>query len=309
MKKDWTKSELYSFIRYLECKAAIDNQSLNSRVWGRLSKALGKYNLVRILEVGAGIGTMLERMVVANLFQRATYTGLDISAENISYAKARLPVWANKNGFRVQATSGGFFQLDRNTQTISVEFRSADALEYAQQPNNRDAYDLLIAHAFLDLVDIPSLLPRLFDLLDPEGLFYLTINYDGLTILEPPTDRDLDRQVLELYHETMDIRMTNGMPSGDSQTGRRLFNHIRKAGGRILAAGSSDWVVFAGENGFTEDEVYFLHFIIHTISHALQSHPKLDLQAFQEWIHIRHTQVDSAELVYIAHQMDFLGKI
>jgi hypothetical protein len=199
--------------------------------------------------------------------------------------------------------------LDRYPHSISVEFEAVDVLDYVEQKNNWNNYDLLIAHAFMDLVAIPRLLPRLFHLLNQEGLFYLAINYDGLTILEPPIDSDLDRLVIELYHETMNERMTDGLPSGDSQAGRHLFNHIRKAGGRILSAGSSDWVVYAGENGFTEDETYFLHFIIHTISTALQNHPRLNLQAFERWINTRHFQVDSSDLVYIAHQMDFLGKI
>ena len=130
-----------------------------------------------------------------------------------------------------------------------------------------------------------------------------------MTILEPPAIDDFDLQVLDLYHETMDNRITRGLPSGDSQTGRKLFYQIRKAGGQILAAGSSDWVVFAGQNGYPEDEAYFLHFIIHTISAALKNYPGLDLEAFEEWVAVRHAQIEASELVYIAHQIDFLGKI
>jgi len=38
----------------------------------------------------------------------------------------------------------------------------------------------------------------------------------------------------------------------------------------ILDAGSSDWVIFAGPQGYPSDEAYFLHFIIHTIGTACE---------------------------------------
>jgi hypothetical protein len=308
MKKAKIQPEHYSFTRYLETKANIDNRALNHRVWGKLLETLSKRDSLSILEIGAGIGTMLERLLSANIFQSASYIGIDISSENISYACAHFPIWARENGFHVNEAPNGRFHLVRSPQSVSVELKTADVLDYAMQEEHREGYDLLIAHAFMDLVDIPLLLPPLFGLLRREGLFYLTINYDALTVLEPLIADDLDRQVLELYHETMDKRLARGLPSGDSQTGRHLFEHIRNAGGHILEAGSSDWVVFAGENGYSEDEAYFLHFIIHTISLALQNHPRLNPQALEAWVNTRHAQIDSSQLVYIAHQLDFLGK-
>ncbi len=309
MKKVTTKPKYFSFTRYLETKKGVDDRAINEKVWADLAEAINRRSGLRVLEIGAGTGSMLERLISANLLPQASYTGLDLSSENTRYAISSLPAWANRNGFQVNETAHGCFSLEKYSQHVSVEFETADVLDFVEQAGNWQNYDLLVAHAFLDLVDIPHLLPRLFRLLDREGLFYFPINYDGLTVLEPQIDEDLDRQVLALYHETMDTRITGGLPSGDSQTGRHIFNHIRKAGGMILAAGSSDWVIFAGENGYTEEEAYFLHFIIHTISNALQGQPQLDRRAFQEWINARHAQIDSSELVYIAHQIDLLGKI
>jgi hypothetical protein len=75
----------------------------------------------------------------------------------------------------------------------------------------------------------------------------------------------------------------------------------------VLAAGSSDWVVFAGPDGYPGDEAYFLHFIIDTISRALHGHPELAGSRFQAWIAQRHRQIEARELIYVAHQLDFLG--
>ena len=41
---------------------------------------------------------------------------------------------------------------------------------------------------------------------------------------------------------------------------------------------------------------------------ALQGHPELDAGTFDQWIRQRHAQIEQGALVYIAHQMDFLGR-
>jgi hypothetical protein len=102
----------------------------------------------------------------------------------------------------------------------------------------------------------------------------------------------------------MDTRPTGG----DSRSGRHLFGHLQKVNAEILAAGASDWVVHAVNGKYPEDEAYFLHFILHFFEESLAGHAELDAKAFTDWLRQRHTQVDCGELVYIAHQMDFLVK-
>jgi hypothetical protein len=188
-----------------------------------------------------------------------------------------------------------------------VELETIDLCHFAAREQGRASWDLLIAHAFLDLLDLPAALPPMFSLLRPGGLFYFTLNFDGATILEPVIDPDLDRQIETLYHGTMDQRRLAGQPAGHSRTGRRLFGHLQAAGARVMAAGSSDWVVFPGEEGYPGDEAYFLHFIIETMRRALEAHPQLDPQRFQDWIEVRHRQIEAGKMIYIAHQLDFFG--
>ena len=107
----------------------------------------------------------------------------------------------------------------------------------------------------------------------------------------------------------MDARRCRGKPSGSCRTGRRLFGHLKDAGARLIAAGSSDWVVWPGPDGYPGDEAYFLHFIIDTIGRALHGHPELASSRFKAWIAQRHRQIESAELTYIAHQLDVMGYI
>lgn len=279
----------YSFTRYLSAKKTIDDRALNQHVWQRMVQTLpatSRQKPLRILEVGAGIGTMVERLVERGVLTHAVYTAIDAQASNIEQARRR---------------------LHAIPATIRLELEAIDFFDFVAREQNVRHWDLIIAHAFLDLLDLPTALPLLFSLLPAGGFFYFTINFDGATILQPTIDATFDAQVEALYHRTMDERMTAGKPSGDSQSGRHLFQLLRGVGGEILAAGSSDWVVFAAQDGYPADEAYFLHFIINTMDGALNEHPELDQTRFKAWIAQRHAQIEAGTLVYIAHQLDFFG--
>ncbi len=299
------------FIRYLAAKVSVDDRALNHHVWQRLAYELRDSSSdepLHVLEIGAGIGTMIARILAQDLLPGdAHITALDASAENIAVAAQRLPHWAAASGFTC-ATQRGSLSLKRGKQHIVVDLVAVNLFDFVQQTHHRP-WDLAIAHAFLDLVDIPSTLPQVFRLLRESGLFYFTLNFDGVTALEPPLDAAFDAQIEALYHQTMDERRVNGKPSGDSRAGRHLFRHLREAGARILAAGSSDWVVFAGPDGYPADEAYFLHFLVDTISAALQDHPQIDTQRLSAWVTARHDQIARGELVYIAHQLDVVGRV
>jgi hypothetical protein len=143
----------------------------------------------------------------------------------------------------------------------------------------------------------------------PGGLFYCPITFDGGTVFQPEIDPEFDAAIEACYHQTMDQRLMAGAPSGDSRIGRHLFAQLRAAGVEVRAAGGSDWVVFAGSNGYAADEAYFLHCIIHTVHTALAGHPALDAERLAAWRTQRHTQVEQGTLAYIAHQLDVLGRV
>lgn len=276
---------IYDFPRYLAAKKTVDDRALNAHVWQALRQNLPPQP--GILEVGAGIGTMIERIIEQQFISSANYTAIDSQPENIATAQQRL------------------VQLP---QSIELSLEAVDLFDFIKRERGKAQWDVLIAHAFLDLMNIPATLPQLFSLLKPQGLFYFSINFDGVTTLEPVIDPALDAQIEQLYHQTMDERMTDGERSGDSRSGRHLFGYLRQAGATILAAGGSDWVVFARENGYPADERYFLQFIVETIRRALWDHPALDQSQFAEWIKLRQAQIEAGTLVYIAHQLDFLGR-
>ncbi len=301
----------YPFTRYLSAKKTVDDRALNKNVWERLKRALSPQEgerPIKVLEIGAGIGTMLERALDWDLLKSAEYTAVDSMEENVEEALRRIPRWAVERGYEVSDRGVGSFRLKRKEQDVLVRLETADVFDFMDRPGTGGQWDLLIANAFLDLVDVPASLPKLLALLRPGGLFYFTITFDGASIFQPEIDPEIDAVIESLYHETMDRRIIGGKRSGDSKTGRHLFMHLRDAGGELLAAGASDWVVFAGSDGYTADEAFFLHFIVHTVGLALRGNPGLDEAELDRWLGIRHEQVENGALVYIAHQMDFLGR-
>jgi SAM-dependent methyltransferase len=303
----------YSFRRYLAAKKSVDDRALNRGVWDTLRRELvesGGLSPLRVLEVGAGIGTMIERMLAWKLLPGdALITAVDVDPDLIAEARERLPQRGARHGFEVSPGLEGTIILREAARQVTVWLEAADIRQFIRREGQQGRWDLLLAHAFLDLVDVPRALPALLALLRPGGYFAFTITYDGLTILEPAIDPAFDAQVMVLYDRTMDERLVDGQPSGDSRAGRHLFGHLQRAGADLLAAGASDWVVFPGPVGYPADEAYFLHYIVHTIHGALRGHPDLDAARFANWIAERHAQVERGELVYIAHQVDILGRV
>jgi hypothetical protein len=65
-------------------------------------------------------------------------------------------------------------------------------------------------------------------------------------------------------------------------------------------------VVHTTSGAYPADEEYFLHFILNFFESALNDQVELDSTAFKHWLAARRVQIERGELVYIAHQMDFL---
>lgn len=287
---------VYSFPRYLAAKRTVDDRALHRGVADALRAELAAHaarerHPLRVAEVGAGIGTMVERALEWGLFPAGAgveYVALDAEAQNVQTARARLanlPAWL----------------------TLCVEV--GDLHAWAREAANARRHDLLIANAVLDLLDLGAALPALAGTLRSGGLAWFTLNFDGDSLFQPELDPAFDAAVEAAYHRTMDERETGSAPSGGSRTGRRLFGALRAAGFSVLAAGASDWVVHAGPGGYPGDEAYFLHHILHFVESALAGDPSLDPARLRDWLAARHAQVERGELVYIAHQLDFLARV
>jgi hypothetical protein len=289
----------YSFPHYLLSKQSVDNRALNKDVLSALKMHLPQQP-IRIIEVGAGIGTMLRRLMRWEIVHKAEYVIVDEMAENIEYASGWINVWAEESGLSVERSGKDRLRVYDDSHDVQIQLEQADAFDFVQK--NQQPADLLIAHAFLDLLPMPESLQELMTLTN--NLAWLTINFDGVTTFEPTVDTELEALIERLYHETMDTRPSGG----DSKSGRHLFGHLQSVGAKILAAGASDWVVYPTDGKYTDDESYFLKFILHFFEESLTGRVELNADVFDSWLSERRSQIDRGELVCIVHQMDFLAK-
>jgi SAM-dependent methyltransferase len=300
----------YDFQRYLAAKRTVDDRALNRGVWEEMARFLRQRQRsggCSILEVGAGTGTMFQRMVEWGAFWQGEYDAVDSSAENAASARQTLAGWAKTRGldFNEGGPVGALLFTDDH-HDIRMELETVDVFDFIQREAGKQAWDLLVAHAFLDLFDIRELLPRLVRLLRPHGMLYLTINFDGETIFEPVWDAELENQIIACYHRTMDERVSGGQPSGDSRAGRHLFQVLADNELEVISAGSSDWVVYPRKAGYPADEAYFLHHILHFFEESVGSLTEIESGKFFGWAQRRHAQIEHGLLVFVAHQLDFL---
>jgi SAM-dependent methyltransferase len=280
---------LFDYQRYLLAKRTVDARAFNMHVWDALETALAtKSRPLRVLELGAGVGSMALRFLERGLLKNADYTLVDQVPENLSVARDSLKA--------------------ADPKSTRFSFFSEDVYSFLQSRTN-EKWDLLIGHALLDLLDLQTVIPRLLASLNPGGLFYFPINYDGLSIFQPEVDPEFEAKLIAAYHHTMDGRVSDGKLSGDSQTGRHLLTALPAAGAQISAAGSSDWVVWPQDSKYQADEAYFLECILFTIEGALTDIQGLDQTKLKEWLKIRREQLANAKLIYIAHQLDVVGNL
>jgi hypothetical protein len=295
------------YARYLAAKTTVDDRALNRHVLAELRRLI-PVGAPQVLEVGAGLGTMVARLMDWGVVGTGEYILLDADRPLLDDSRRWLRDWAAARGLRSDLRPDGLQVGDLRVRLEHAELgRYLEAAQGAQGAQGVPT-DVLIANAVLDLVDVPAVLPGLLRLLVPGGVYWFTINYDGESIFAPGHPHD--DQVMQAYHRDMDERVRYGRPAGDSRTGRRLFHHLRDAGAPVLAAGSSDWVVSAGPDGnYPGDEAYFLRSILSTIQNALRSRPDwVEPADLADWLAVRGRQLAAGELVYIAHQLDFVGR-
>jgi SAM-dependent methyltransferase len=289
------------YARYLAAKTTVDDRALNRQVLAELRRLM-PVGTPRVLEVGAGLGTMVARLLDWGVVSAGEYVLLDADRQLLDCSRRWLRDWAAARGMRSDLLPDGLQVGDLRVRLVHAELGG-----YLQVAHGEQA-DVLIANAVLDLVDVPAVLPGLLRLLAPGGVYWFTINYDGETIFEP--GHPLDDQVMQAYHRDMDERIRFGRPAGESRTGRLLFHHLWDARASVLAAGSSDWVVHPAPDGnYPADEAYFLRRILTTIHEALRHRPdRVEPADLADWLDVRRRQLAAGDLVYIAHQLDFVGR-
>jgi len=292
-----------SFQRYLRAKRTVDDRALDRRLVDELREALaaradGRDGPLRLLEIGAGIGTMLARFFDWDVLPAGdiVYVALDVQAENVAAMSEYLREWAADRD--VTVTGDETLTLDDGTRRVTVEPVVADAIDYAADVT--PTHDLLVGAALLDILDRDAL-GTLLGTVAPGGRYYFPITFDGATRFRPPhpADRDVERR----YHDHMD-----GKPGGDSRAGGVVLDRLQRLDGTtLLGVAGSDWVVRPADGAYPADEAYFLRHILDTVEDAVGEMGGVD--GLDDWLARRREQVAAGDLVYMTHQLDFLGRV
>ena len=195
----------FDYTRYLAAKTTVDDRALNRRVLAELRRLMPG-DAPRILEVGAGLGTMVARLMDWGALGAGEYILLDADRQLLDSSRRWLRDWAAARGLRCDPLPDGLQVGDLRVRLVHAELGS-----YLEAGQGAPA-DVLIASAVLDLVDVPAVLPGLLRLLVPGGVYWFTINYDGESIFAPGHPHD--DQIMRAYHRDMDERIRYGLPPG-----------------------------------------------------------------------------------------------
>jgi SAM-dependent methyltransferase len=302
-----SEPDTYSFRRYLDAKRTVDERARDGRVRDAFVDALGRADdPVCVFEAGAGTGTLAARIREWTADRAVEYVAVDADPDLVAAARETVASAAEAEGRPVERSpervvvgpgAGGAGRFD-------AEFRAADALDVLEGAEGE--YDAVVAQAFLDLTDVPAALEAVGSALAPGGVGYFPITFDGVTAFLPRVGGGVDDRIERRFHRHMDTTEKAGGATGDSTAGRRVLAAAPRTGGRVLAAGGSDWVVAPDDGGYPADEAYFLHHLVETVRGALADDPAVGDRELSEWAAARHDQVAAGELTYLTHQLDVL---
>ena len=305
-----THFDSQTYIRYLIAKQSIDDRSLNGHVRLHLARCLPlprttSNRPLKVVEIGAGIGTMINRAIKWRLAHKVHYTAIEKESDFVQVLRQRFSDPDGPTGCRTERIDADKVRIQGPFGVWTVTARCADIYDMTTQPVS-EAADLLVAHAVMDLLDVERVLPALCDLVRPGGLLYLSLNYNGNTRFLPEQPGPFEAHAMRRYDVSMDQRRIDGRPSGHSRTGRRLLAALAPLGLSLVAAGSSDWLVHPIDGRYPDDDQFFLEVIVGTIFKTLKNDTAVDQHALKQWWHIRRDQIRSAELIYMAHNLDLL---
>ena len=288
------------YARYLAAKTTVDDRALNRHVLAELRRLMPA-GAPQVLEVGAGLGTMVARLMDWGVVGAGEYILLDADRQLLDCSRRWLCDWAAARGLRSDLLPDGLQVGDLRVRLVHAELG-----RYLEAAHGALA-DVLIANAVLDLVDVPAVLPGLLRLLVPGGVYWFTINYDGESIFAPGHPHD--DQIMQAYHRDMDERVRYGRP-GKAERAAACSTICGPRGRPRWRRGRRTGSCSAGPDGnYPGDEAYFLRSILNTIQNALRNRQdRVEPADLADWLAERGRQLAAGELVYIAHQLDFVGR-
>jgi len=293
-------NETFDYVKYLDVKKNIDDRSLNITVWDRFTNWILSQNQLdsslKVLEIGAGIGTMIERLLDASLLKYCHYIALEPESSFKNAAKLRLMTWAGAQGASFEIKPEGSWQLHGMELDVTIEWVKAEADKIDQLFANEN-FDLILSHAVIDLLPVPEIMPKILNKLKQDSCFYFSVNFSGETKFLPSDESDAD--IANNYHKDMDARFP-GLDWQPSRTGEALPIWLENYGCKKVIRGKSDWNL--GSKNHDAEDALFIENILDTIQKALKDMPGLNV-----WLAKRYRQLEQEQLEIKISNSDCFG--
>ncbi|THE65490.1 class I SAM-dependent methyltransferase [Salinadaptatus halalkaliphilus] len=296
-------------MEYLAAKRTVDDRALDRHVWDRFVSTLeadADGDPIRILEVGAGIATMVARLATWGRLDRPlSYRAVDLDATCIDAGRRLLPDWLERAGYDVERRGERLYAWDR-TAGRHAHPQFEITLEVADATTITDAADAVVGAAVFDIVDLETMLVALRDCLRPGGLLYAPCTFAGTTTFVPR--HPLDDRIERHYHRHMDD--VREQPGG-SRAGQQLIETAPELGYEHLAVGGADWVILPRDGEYRHNEGVVLEHLLETIDDALADVPEsvLESSVRNRWLEHRRRQLERTEFGMIVHHLDVLARL
>ncbi|MGR9071929.1 MAG: methyltransferase domain-containing protein [Gammaproteobacteria bacterium] len=290
---------------FLEAKFELDERSLNPEVRQSLIDAARGLVRPKILDVGTGTGAMLKRLIRWLPDSSLSLTALDRDPGLLKIAEDGVSNILNSSGFR-RTGPGRYVPDGESGREIETAFFCADLSDFEV---GSGTFDLIAAHAIMDLVPLPQAVDSFYSLLKPGGLFYATIHYDGETVLFPGYgDAEFEKTLLAAYDVSMERRTVEGLPTGGAFCGRRLYRSLADRGFEIQVYGSSDWNATPKHKAYRGGDGEVIFRLLQWMAGEAGRCPGIDPEALKLWLSDRTKRLENAELGVIIRNLDILAR-
>jgi SAM-dependent methyltransferase len=291
-----------SWADFLAAKYALDERSLNPSVAGAWLRGLQEVPFLECLDVGAGTGATVLRMLEWRNSRPWCLTLLECDRDLIEHARmatlqrlterGHRPVW---RGERLESEDGRFV----------VRFVAGELESYCPQAR----FDAIVAHAVMDLVSLDAALARFARWLRPEGYLYAAINYDGATEFGPPyQDAAFESELVACYDASMEARKRNGESTGGARCGERLQALLPRYGFDIVCAGRSDWHIRPTGGRYPDRDEACLTVLIGLIAKEAMAADRFDAGAIARWREDRLRRIETRQLEMRVRNRDVLAR-
>jgi SAM-dependent methyltransferase len=292
-----------AFADFLQAKFALDERSLNREVRAAFLDALHSLPQIHCLDVGAGTGATLRRLLNSELATPLSLTALDRDPGQLDIARQEAAGWLRALGLEPRMEAGAI--QTQGERLTAIRFAAGELKDY--RPDR--FYNVITAHAFLDLTPLPEALRLFAAWLQPGGYLYASINYDGDTALLPVyDDAGFEARLLEHYNHTMERRRVDGQATGGAYCGRRLHGLLPEYGFDILAHGSSDWNIASVLGDYRDGDSVCLKALLEMIYGEGQRSGLFHQDQLDRWREDRLRLLQRRWLELTIRQLDLLGR-